>query len=328
MTDQKIDARVPSDTSKTGPHTTGDSGNQAAHARRSAEECFDRGLQYDDAGNHVNALEWYRKAADQGYAVAQVILGWHYHTGEGVPQDDAEAGMTRRRCGGSGWPRTKAMLKRSTDSGRLTAMATAFGRMTRSQCGGFGWPRTKGMLRRSSCSGGCATRAAASYRMRRRRCGGTGWPPTKGMPWRRSSSGGITTLARAFHRMTRRRWYRLAADQGDAVAQQSLGCVYREGKGVPQDDAESVRWFRLAAEQGRADAQHDLACSYRDGNGVPQDYVQAHMWYSLSASQSSEAEWANRAKNRDLTAQRMTPDQLAEAQRLAREWAAAHPREP
>ena len=216
MTDQKIDARVPSDTSKTGPHTTGDSGNQAAHARRSAEECFDRGLQYDDAGNHVNALEWYRKAADQGYAVAQVILGWHYHTGEGVPQDDAEAA----------------------------------------------------------------------------------------------------------------RWYRLAADQGDAVAQQSLGCVYREGKGVPQDDAESVRWFRLAAEQGRADAQHDLACSYRDGNGVPQDYVQAHMWYSLSASQSSEAEWANRAKNRDLTAQRMTPDQLAEAQRLAREWDAAHPREP
>jgi len=216
MTDQKIDARVPSDTSKTGPHTTGDSGNQAAHARRSAEECFDRGLQYDDAGNHVDALEWYRKAADQGYAVAQVILGWHYHTGEGVPQDDAEAA----------------------------------------------------------------------------------------------------------------RWYRLAADQGDAVAQQSLGCVYREGKGVPQDDAESVRWFRLAAEQGRADAQHDLACSYRDGNGVPQDYVQAHMWYSLSASQSSEAEWANRAKNRDLTAQRMTPDQLAEAQRLAREWAAAHPREP
>ena len=91
MTDQKIDARVPSDTSKTGPHTTSDSGNQAAHARRSAEECFDRGLQYDDAGNHVDALEWYRKAADQGYAVAQVILGWHYHTGEGVPQDDAEA---------------------------------------------------------------------------------------------------------------------------------------------------------------------------------------------------------------------------------------------
>ena len=78
----------------------------------------------------------------------------------------------------------------------------------------------------------------------------------------------------------------------------------------------------------RGPLQHDLACSYRDGNGVPQDYVQAHMWYSLSVSQSSEAEWANRAKNRDLTAQRMTPDQIAEAQRLATEWDAAHPREP
>ena len=102
MTDQKIDARVPSDTSETGPHTTGDSGNQAAHTRRSAEECFDRGLQYDDAGNHVNALEWYRKAADQGYAVAQVILGWHYHTGEGVPQDDAEAARWYRLAADQG----------------------------------------------------------------------------------------------------------------------------------------------------------------------------------------------------------------------------------
>ena len=51
------------------------------------------------------------------------------------------------------------------------------------------------------------------------------------------------------------RWYRLAAEQGDATAQYNLGLMYDEGEGVPQDDAEAVRWYRLAAEQGDASAQ-------------------------------------------------------------------------
>ena len=55
---------------------------------------------------------------------------------------------------------------------------------------------------------------------------------------------------------------------------------------------------------------------YANGQGVPQDYVQAHMWYNLAGA-SGDAEGA---KNRDLIAQKMTPAQVAEAQRLAREW--------
>ena len=90
MTDQKTDTQVSSDTSRTDLNSNGSSESLAAHVRLSAEKCFDRGLQFDDAGKHANALAWYRKAADQGYAEAQVILGWHYHTGEGVPQDDDE----------------------------------------------------------------------------------------------------------------------------------------------------------------------------------------------------------------------------------------------
>ena len=48
------------------------------------------------------------------------------------------------------------------------------------------------------------------------------------------------------------RLYRLAADQGDAVAQWNLGAIYEIGWGVRQNDAEAVRWFRLAADQGDA----------------------------------------------------------------------------
>ena len=44
--------------------------------------------------------------------------------------------------------------------------------------------------------------------------------------------------------------FRLAADQGDAKAQYSLGVMYDQGEGVPQDYAEAVKWYRLAANRG------------------------------------------------------------------------------
>jgi uncharacterized protein len=111
-------------------------------------------------------------------------------------------------------------------------------------------------------------------------------------------------------------WYLKAADQGEAHAQSNLGVMYDEGRGVPQDYAEAVNWSRLAANQGRADAQFNLGVMYAQGQGVPQDYVSAHMWFNLSAAQGDQSA----AKNRDNIARRMTPAQIAEAQRLAHEW--------
>ena len=58
------------------------------------------------------------------------------------------------------------------------------------------------------------------------------------------------------------KWYRLAAEQGDAVAQYNLGVMYDNGQGVPQDYAEAVKWYRLAAEQGYAHAQRNLGVMY------------------------------------------------------------------
>ena len=67
---------------------------------------------------------------------------------------------------------------------------------------------------------------------------------------------------------------------------------------------------------------------YRNGEDVPQDDVLAHMWYSLSASRATRGLRERAVEGRDNVADRMTPDQIADAQRLAREWDAAHPREP
>ena len=110
--------------------------------------------------------------------------------------------------------------------------------------------------------------------------------------------------------------WRPLAEQGDADAQTNLGLMYRFGRGVPQDDKEAVRWYRLAAEQGFASAQNNLGQMYADGRGVTQDYVQAHMWVNLAGVEGDEGY----RKQRDILAEKMTPAQLANAQRLAREW--------
>ena len=61
------------------------------------------------------------------------------------------------------------------------------------------------------------------------------------------------------------RWFRLAADQGGALAQFRLGVRYANGEGVPEDDTEAVRWYRLAADQGNARAQYNLGVMYSTG---------------------------------------------------------------
>ena len=83
-----------------------------------------------------------------------------------------------------------------------------------------------------------------------------------------------------------------------------------------RDYATALRLIRPLAEQGDANAQYNLGVFYDNGLGVPQDKVRAYMWFSLSAAQGREGA----AAFRDLIARLMTPAQIAEAQKLAREW--------
>ncbi len=57
---------------------------------------------------------------------------------------------------------------------------------------------------------------------------------------------------------------------------------------------------------------------YANGQGVPQNYVEAHMWFNLAAAQSSGENRDRYVKARDDLAERMTSEQVAEAQRRAR----------
>jgi uncharacterized protein len=112
------------------------------------------------------------------------------------------------------------------------------------------------------------------------------------------------------------RWLRKAAEQGDAEAQFRVGLNYH----LDQNHTEAARWNRKAAEQGHAQAQSTLGYLYDQGLGVPQDYVVAHMWANLATSRATGVVREIFQKDRDSVAPKLTPAQLAEAQRRAREW--------
>jgi TPR repeat protein len=93
--------------------------------------------------------------------------------------------------------------------------------------------------------------------------------------------------------------------------------MYEDGKGdVLQNNNEAMKWYRLAADQGFGMAQYDIGYMYTLGRGVPRNYVVAHMWLNLSAATDNAAA----AELRDNVAKLMNPAQIAEAQKLAREW--------
>ncbi len=130
---------------------------------------------------------------------------------------------------------------------------------------------------------------------------------------------GFAATERGDH-ATALRIFKVHAALGNAYAQNNLGFMYVKGAGVPQDYAEAVKWFRFAAEQGNAGGQYNLGLVYGNGQGVPQDYVRAYMWFGLAAAQGDE----RARKNRNIVAEQLTPDQIIEAQKLAREWMEKH----
>ena len=81
-------------------------------------------------------------------------------------------------------------------------------------------------------------------------------------------------------------------------------------------DVDSLAQYERDAKEGRADALYNLGLAYSTGQGVGVDLIAAHKWFNLAAVRGVEA-----AKSwRNQLAAEMVPGQIAEAQRLAREW--------
>jgi tetratricopeptide (TPR) repeat protein len=109
------------------------------------------------------------------------------------------------------------------------------------------------------------------------------------------------------------KWYRRAAEQNLAMAQYNLGVCYDQGEAVAKDSVEAAKWYRKAAEQNYAKAQYNLGVSYDNAEGVAKDYVEAYKWRLLAAKQGNE----NAKKTMTMLENKMTPEQIAEGQKLA-----------
>jgi TPR repeat protein len=120
------------------------------------------------------------------------------------------------------------------------------------------------------------------------------------------------------------KWYREAAEQGNASAQCLLAAHYSKGEVVAKNEAEAVKWYRKSAEQGDDAAQTMLGNYYVLGRDVEQDYVEAYKWFLLAASKGHED-----AKKlcEILEKKKLSPDQRAEGQRLAKTWTEKHDKE-
>lgn len=113
-------------------------------------------------------------------------------------------------------------------------------------------------------------------------------------------------------------WFTKAAEQGNTEAQINLGFIFDQGLGVVQNHKKAFFWYRKAGEQGDANAQFNLGLMCEEGQGVVQDFIEAHKWYNLAGSNGHESA----TSNRENLEKRMTPTQIAEAQKRAIEWQA------
>lgn len=111
-------------------------------------------------------------------------------------------------------------------------------------------------------------------------------------------------------------WFKKAADQGHADAQVNLGTLYSLGQGAPFSDPMALYWFQKAAEQRNALAFAKLGMMYERGRGVAQNFIDAHMWYNLSAAYGEK----RAAEARNALGAQMTADQIAEAESRAKKW--------
>ncbi len=83
------------------------------------------------------------------------------------------------------------------------------------------------------------------------------------------------------------KWFKQAADQGNAKGQNGLGILYERGHGITKDITEAIKWYKLSAEQGYASAQNNLGLKYANGIGVEKDYAEAFKWYQKAVEQGN-----------------------------------------
>ena len=261
--------------------------------------------------NYSEALKWYRQAAEQNNAAAQNNLGAMYEDGQGVGRDYAAAFKWYRQAAEQKLAAAQVNLGLMYANGQGVkqdyAEADRWWRAAAAQNNAIAAKNLGLMYYRGDGVAKDHVEAARWYRQAAEQNNAAAQTNLGVMYYQ--GEGVERDFGQAF------KWFRLAADQNVADAQVKLGIMYANGQGVQKDQAEAVKWYRKAAEQNEPTAQNNLGVLYANGQGVEKDYIQAYVYLNLASKTNPEA-----ARNRDLLEQKMSPQQVAEAQQITREW--------
>lgn len=306
-----------------------------------SEAQYNLGQMYDKgqgvAQNHERAVFWYEQAAEQGAKRAQYNLGEMYAHGRGVIQDDAQAiywykkSAERVTQDDFFLPRRTAI--RSRDYSRLAEQNYADAHYQ------LGWmyankgravPAAQDDERAFFWYQKSALRGvtAAQFNLGRMYVHGQGVTQNheRAVFWYRKAAeqdhpAAQTDLAFMYYHGQGVAqdyeqavfWFHKAAKQGHDKAQYRLGWMYANGFGVGQDHQKERAWHEKAAKQGHHDAQKNLGFIYALGQGTEQDFVRATAWLNIAATHRDPL--ARKVKK--MIAQKMTPNQISEAQKLS-----------
>ena len=263
-----------------------------ADAQSSLGGCYYRGQGIEK--DYAAAAKWYRKAAEQGDADAQCNLGVCYDHGQGVEQDQAEAVK---------W------FRKAAEHGDADAQSGLGGCYYRGQGVEGDFQQADKWYRKAAEQGSLEAQCGLGtmYYLRALvsdgAAKGTSHPPA-------------TDTTKDY--LEAAKWFRQAAEKGHPGAQAGLGGILLNGRGVAVDHAEALKWLRRSANQGNALGQSSLGECYEEGKGVPQDFLEAYKWYNLAGAESSHS-----ASQRQALTSRMTPEQIAEAQRRSARFVAS-----
>jgi TPR repeat protein len=209
---------------------------------------FQNGLAAKKAQKWPEALHYFGRAAELGYAAAQFELGSLYSNGQGVSRDDTEAVRWYRKAADQNNVGGQLGLAAAYESGRG---------VQKDEVEALRW------LRKAADQGHAGAQASVGY-------------------YYAYGRGGLTKDdAEAV------RWYRLAVNQGNVAGQNSLGIMLANGRGIAKDDVEATRMYRLAADQGYALGQANLGTRYAMGLGVAKDEAAAVAWYTRAAEKGN-----------------------------------------
>ena len=263
------------------------------------------------AQNLALGFQWISKAALLGDSKAQTRLGFCCAQGIGRPKSDEEAIEWYHKAADQGDPLAETILGNCYAAGRGTMKDESAALEWWMKAANQGFARAATKVGLSYYLGKAVPldyteaerwfrKAADSDDMVGQLCLGNCYGTGNGVPKDQEQAA---------------KWIQKAADHGSPKAQLQLGVIYSQGWGVPKDEARSLIFFRAAADQGLPEAQYLLGCCLYEGIGTVKDYVEAYRWTNLASVDSKDAkELLTHLESS------MTVDQVAQGQRLSREW--------